>query len=118
MRTLHFTFPATVRAARRAHVGVVGSGDLEVLFEPTATDHTDDTGGTLRTGDTEGVATVRVRTSVEGFDDVWRSTLQRCFVRVPVQGSWELNDAGATPALVTLRLQQAAHAAGRREEVP
>ncbi len=105
MRTLHFTFPATARAERRAHVGVVGSGDLEVLFEPAPAG-----------GDTEGVATVRVRTSVEGFDEVWRSTLQRCFTRIPVQGSWELNDAGATPALVTLRLQQAAHAAGHREE--
>jgi malonate decarboxylase delta subunit len=29
-----------------------------------------------------------------------------------VLGNWELNDAGATPALVTLRLQQAAEAAG------
>ncbi|MEV4513950.1 malonate decarboxylase acyl carrier protein [Dactylosporangium sp. NPDC049525] len=102
MRTLHFTFPATVRAARRAHVGVVGSGDLEVLFEPATA--------------TEDTATVRVRTSVEGFDEVWRSTLQRFFARTPVQGTWELNDAAATPALVTLRLQQAAHAAGHREE--
>jgi malonate decarboxylase delta subunit len=101
MRTLHFTFPASVRATRRAHVGVVGSGDLEVLFEPT-------------TG--EDVAVVRVRTSVEGFDEVWRSTLQRFFARTPVQGSWELNDAAATPALVTLRLQQAAHEAGHTEE--
>ncbi|GAA3217091.1 malonate decarboxylase acyl carrier protein [Dactylosporangium siamense] len=100
MRTLHFTFPATVRAVRRAHVGVVGSGDLEVLFEPTADD----------------VAVVRVRTSVEGFDEVWRSTLQRFFARTPVRGSWELNDAAATPALVTLRLQQAAHEAGPIEE--
>ncbi|WP_327001098.1 malonate decarboxylase acyl carrier protein [Dactylosporangium sp. NBC_01737] len=103
MRTLHFTFPATIRAAERAHVGVVGSGDLEVLFEPA----------TAGAGDT---ANVRVRTSVEGFDEVWRSTLQRFFARTPVQGTWELNDAAATPALVTLRLQQAAHAAGHREE--
>ncbi|MET7422651.1 malonate decarboxylase acyl carrier protein [Dactylosporangium sp. NPDC005555] len=96
MRTLHFTFPATLRAERRVHVGVVGSGDLEVLFEPAA-------GGT---------ATVRVRTSVDGFDEVWRCALQRFFARMPVQGSWELNDAGATPALVTLRLHQAAAQAG------
>ncbi|MEU8078829.1 malonate decarboxylase acyl carrier protein [Catellatospora citrea] len=97
MRTLQFTFPAASRAARRAHVGVVGSGDLEILFEPTGA---------------AGSATVRVRTSVEGFDQVWQATLQRFFARVPLEGSWELNDAAATPALVTLRLQQAAQAAG------
>ena len=102
MRTLHYTFPATARAARRAHVGVVGSGDLEILFEPDGT-----------AGDT---ATVRVRTSVQGFDEMWRSTLERFFARTPLRGSWERNDAAATPALVTLRLQQAAHAAGHPEE--
>jgi malonate decarboxylase delta subunit len=96
VRTLQFTFPATARAAHRAHVGVVGSGDLEILFEPA-----------------DAVsATVRVRTSVEGFDEVWQATLGRFFARVPLAGSWELNDAAATPALVTLRLQQAAQAAG------
>ncbi len=64
MRTLQFTFPAAMRAASRAHVGVVGSGDLEILFEPV---------------DAAGSATVRVRTSVEGFDEVWQATLQRFF---------------------------------------
>jgi malonate decarboxylase delta subunit len=113
MRTLHFTFPAPARAERRAHVGVVGSGDLEVLFEPGTIEDTAPVVCSTTVADT---ATVRVRTSVEGFDEVWRSTLQRFFVRTPVQGSWELNDAGATPALVTLRLRQAAHAAGHPEE--
>jgi len=97
MRTLHYRFPASARPSHRAHVGVVGSGDLEILLEP---------------GDSDGVAEVRVRTSVEGFDEVWQATLERFFARTPVLGSWELNDAGATPALVTLRLQQAATAAG------
>ena len=63
-------------------------------------------------GGSAGHAQVRVRTSVEGFDEVWQATLERFFARTPVLGNWELNDAGATPALVTLRLQQAAEAAG------
>ena len=103
MRTLHYQFPASRNPARRAHVGVVGSGDLEVLLEPGTADGS---------GGAAGQAQVRVRTSVEGFDEVWQATLERFFARTPVLGNWELNDAGATPALVTLRLQQAAEAAG------
>jgi malonate decarboxylase delta subunit len=101
VRTLTYRFPATLQPARRAHVGVVGSGDLEILLDPA--------GGA---GESADRADVRVRTSVEGFDEVWQATLERFFGRVPVAGRWELNDAAATPALVTLRLQQAAAAAG------
>ena len=97
MRTLTFRFPATLRPAHRAHVGVVGSGDLEILLEP---------------GPSADQADVRVRTRVEGFDEVWQGTLERFFGRVPVAGRGELHAAAATPALVTLRLQQAATAAG------
>jgi malonate decarboxylase delta subunit len=103
VRTLNYQFPASRNPPRRAHVGVVGSGDLEVLLEPGTA------GGS---GGSAGHAQVSVRTSVEGFDEVWQATLERFFARTPVLGDWELNDAGATPALVTLRLQQAAEAAG------
>ena len=103
MRTLHYQFPASRNPARRAHVGVVGSGDLEVLVEPGTTDGC---------GGAAAHAQVRVRTSVEGFDEVWQATLERFFARTPVLGNWELNDAGATPALVTLRMEQAAEATG------
>ncbi|MGI8329764.1 malonate decarboxylase subunit delta [Actinomadura scrupuli] len=91
MQTLNYEFPADRRPARRAHVGVVGSGDLEVLMSPEPT----------------GAARVRVRTSVDGFDTVWRTVLERFFARHRVAGSFELNDFGATPAVVTLRLRQA-----------
>lgn len=96
MRTLAYEFQASIRPIRRVHVGVVGSGDLEVLLEPAA----------------DGTASVRVRTSVKGFDEIWQATLQRFFARTAVSGNWELNDSGATPALVTLRLLQAAQASG------
>ena len=101
MRILTYRFPASLQPSLRAHVGVVGSGDLEILLEPVS-----------GSGESAGRADVRVRTSVEGFDEVWQATLERFFSRVPVAGRWELNDAAATPALVTLRLQQAAGAAG------
>ena len=44
---------------------------------------------------------VRVRTSVDGFDTVWHATLERFFTHTPLAGRWELNDFGATPAVVT-----------------
>lgn len=92
METLTFQFPADTLAAKRAHVGVVGSGDLEVLLRPGE----------------QGTASVRVRTSVEGFGQVWQTVLSRFFQRHPVAGSYELNDFGATPGVVTLRLLQLA----------
>ncbi|MET8155008.1 malonate decarboxylase subunit delta [Sphaerisporangium sp. NPDC005289] len=90
MQTLNYEFPADREPARRAHVGVVGSGDLEILMTPEAS----------------GGARVRVRTSVDGFDTVWRTVLERFFARHRVAGSFELNDFGATPGVVTLRLRQ------------
>lgn len=95
MQTLTYTFSAHLAPTGPVHVGVVASGDLEVLLEAATPDE----------------ASVRVRTSVDGFDTVWQEVLQRFFTRTPVAGRWELNDAGATPAVVTLRLRQAAEAA-------
>jgi malonate decarboxylase delta subunit len=98
MQTLTYRFPAKRTAMRAAHIGVVASGDLEILIEPS------DTNGTADTAD------IRVRTSVNGFDTVWHDVLQRFFTHTPLAGRWELNDFGATPAVVTLRLRQAAEA--------
>lgn len=90
MQTLNFEYQATTRADQRAHVGVVGSGDLEILLEPTD----------------DGKASVRVRTTVDGFDVVWREVLDAFFSHHPVAGRYELNDFGATPGVVGLRLLQ------------
>jgi malonate decarboxylase delta subunit len=98
MQTLNYRFPAQKAASQAVHIGVVASGDLEILLEPPAA------------GDpTDGVV-VRVRTSVNGFDTVWRDVLERFFTRTPLAGRWELNDFGATPGVVNLRLRQAAEA--------
>ncbi len=99
MQTLTYRFPANRTMRQRTHIGVVASGDLEVLLDEAPD------------ADAGDVADVRVRTSVDGFDTVWHATLERFFTHTPLAGRWELNDFGATPAVVTLRLRQAAEAA-------
>jgi|SRR5579862_6417239 malonate decarboxylase delta subunit len=94
MERLSFTYPARQTVARRVHVGVVGSGDLEVLLEPSA----------------DAQAHVAVTTSVDGFGTVWRHVLDRFFTRFDGAAAIEINDFGATPGMVLLRLEQAAEA--------
>ncbi len=91
METLQYEYPASVAFPRRVHVGVVGSGDLEVLMEPI----------------TASQATVVVNTSVSGFGTVWKSVIDRFFSRFDGQVAIEINDFGATPGVVMLRLEQA-----------
>ncbi len=104
MQTLTYRFPAGTAPRRRAHRGVVASGDLEVLLDPHPEPLTD------------GVAEVVVRTSVDGFDAVWQHVLERFFERTPVAGRWRVNDAGATPGVVALRLRQTADEALAEED--
>ncbi len=91
METLNFDYPASQPVPRRAHVGVVGSGDLEVLLEPSQDER----------------AHVTVRTSAEGFGEVWEAVLDRFFARNDLAAAVEINDSGATPGTVALRLAQA-----------
>jgi malonate decarboxylase delta subunit len=75
-------------------VGVVASGNLEILVEPA---------------DLAGRCRFEVSTSVHGFGEVWRAVLEDFAARRAVAGlAFSVNDAGATPAVVTLRLEQAA----------
>lgn len=92
MQTLRFDYPASEVVMRSAHVGVVGSGDLEVLLEPSQ----------------DRAAHVSVRTSVDGYDQVWKNVLDRFFARFRGAADIQINDFGATPGMVTLRLEQAA----------
>jgi malonate decarboxylase delta subunit len=102
MEHLTFEYPAQRALTARAHVGVVGSGDLEVLLSPAAS----------------MTATVDVRTSVDGYSHIWKSVLDRFFQRYDGAAHIEINDFGATPGVVALRLAEAveaidADAAGR-----
>jgi malonate decarboxylase delta subunit len=73
------------------HIGVVGSGDLEVL---------------LRRKDSSAVD-VKITTPVTGFDDIWKAVLTKAVVDASVGGiSIEINDNNATPFIVATRLRQ------------
>lgn len=73
-------------------VGVVGSGNLEVMLEPAAGDQ----------------CSVHVETSARGFAGIWRAVLEDFHQRHPLAGlRVSINDMGATPAVVNLRLDQA-----------
>ena len=76
---------------------MVGSGDLEVLLSPVA--------------DTRARAQWSMRTSVDGYGHVWKSVLDRFFTRYDGAAQIEINDFGATPGVVMLRLAEAVEAA-------
>src|SRR5262245_52953845 len=74
-------------------VGVVASGNLEVLVEP---------------GALAGRCRVEVATTAEGFGEIWSAVLRDFAARRALAGlSLSVNDAGATPAVVGIRLEQA-----------
>jgi len=92
MERIEFNYPtANRRITRRAHVGVVGSGEMEVLMESS---------------EGEG-AHVSIITSVNGFRDTWKALFDRFFSRFDGAVQIHINDAGATPGSVLLRLEQA-----------
>ena len=73
-------------------VGVVGSGNLEVLVEPRA-------GGSCH---------FQVQTSARGFGAIWAAVVRDFHERHPLAGvRLSIHDMGATPAVVSLRLDQA-----------
>ena len=73
-------------------VGVVGSGNLEVLLEPAAGARCD----------------VHVETSARGYGAIWDAVLRDFHERHPLAGvRVSIHDMGATPAVVGLRLDQA-----------
>lgn len=75
-------------------VGVVGSGNLEVLLEP---------------GAEPGRCTIAITTSARGFGPIWEAVALNFQARHQLAGvAISINDMGATPAVVSLRLDQAA----------
>jgi malonate decarboxylase delta subunit len=94
MEQIELTYPAKRKVPKRAHVGVVGSGDMEVLLEPA-----------------EGaVAHVFIRTNVDGFGASWKAVLDRFFAKYDGAARIQINDAGGTPVIAQLRLEQAVEA--------
>ena len=101
MEKFEYHYSAGAPAWSRAMVGVVGSGDLEVLLEPGSA----------------GRTTVRVTTSVDGYGGIWQAQLDRVFKGSLVGSDGpavaiEINDFGATPGVVGMRIAQAFEAIG------
>lgn len=95
MEKLHYEFSGANRVASFAPVlvGVVGSGNLEVLLEPLASD----------------LCVFNIETSARGFGPIWEAVLRDFHERHSLAGAMlSINDMGATPAVVSLRLDQAA----------
>lgn len=94
METLEFSFSSEPSEGTRppAIRGVVGSGNLEVLIVPAAASD----------------CRLIVHTSARGFRDIWQAVLE-AFTTGNAVGrlNFVINDMGATPAVVTLRLEQA-----------
>ena len=94
MESLHFEFDGGLAPAAfpPTLVGVVASGNLEVLVEPAS--------GTR--------CRIDVDTSARGFGAIWEAVLRDFHSRHGVAGiAVSIHDMGATPAVVSLRLDQA-----------
>ena len=96
METLDFEFRGhgpSLEQHKPVLVGVVASGNLEVLMEPAPL---------------QGHCRVAVNTAAQGFGKIWQAVLDDFFSRHEIADvSIAINDAGATPAVVSLRLDQA-----------
>jgi len=96
METLHFQFTGgrTLGSFAPVLVGVVGSGNLEVLIEPQPA---------------SGLCSVAITTSATGFGAIWAAVLRDFHERHGLADvALSIHDMGATPAVVSLRLDQAA----------
>ena len=73
--------------------GVVGSGNLEILVEAEGpNDH----------------CTIQIVTAATGFGAIWQAVMNDFVARHKPGGvRLSINDVGATPAVVSLRLEQA-----------
>jgi len=99
--TFTLSFAAANAVLQRAHIGVVASGDMELLLEPAPSG-----------------AQVRVVTMVSGHRKTWEAVLTRFFERYPHAVSIEIYDHGATPGVVWLRLEQALELALKESPCP
>jgi malonate decarboxylase delta subunit len=95
MEHLSYLFKGGTRALPRAAdvVGVVGSGNLEVLIE---------------TAPLQGGCSIDIATAAVGFGAIWEAVMTDFHARWQLMDARiAINDMGATPAVVSLRLEQA-----------
>lgn len=97
MEQIELEYPGSQAAGKKALAGVVGSGDMEALFEPCA-------GGRLA---------VSIKTSVDGSKLRWQRLFERIALsRTLPQGRLFIHDFGATPGVARLRIEQVFEEAG------
>jgi malonate decarboxylase delta subunit len=89
---LHFEYKAERKMNNKAFVGVVASGDLEIMAEPSPNE----------------MAQIYIRTHTAGFEEIWRAIIDRFMDTYSIAAIIRINDCGATPGVVNLRLAQAA----------
>ncbi|MBB3804293.1 malonate decarboxylase acyl carrier protein [Xanthomonas cannabis] len=96
METLRYRFDGQHGArvgVDHALVGVVASGNLEVLVERVPLD---------------GAMEIEILTAARGFGAIWQAVLDDFAARHALRDvRISINDVGATPAVVSLRLEQA-----------
>lgn len=95
METLNFRYENGTRRLSMPPelVGVVSSGNLEVLIEPA---------------DLGGACSVEIKTAARGFGAIWEAVIGDFNKRWQLADTRiSINDMGATPAVVSLRLDQA-----------
>jgi malonate decarboxylase delta subunit len=96
MEDLRFRHPVRARASgarQSAIVGVVASGNLEVLVERVLPD---------------AECAVDIKTAAVGFGEVWNAVIGDFVERYSPGGlRFSINDGGARPDTVSLRLAQA-----------
>jgi len=92
--SLHHLAPQPAKGAQKmAIVGVVASGNLEVLVERVLSDLE---------------CLIEIRTAAEGFGEVWNAVVADFVERYSPGGlKFSINDGGARPDTVSLRLAQA-----------
>jgi len=101
----HLTFQLHSKAAlpfknKKTDVlcGVVSSGNLEILVEPVSSDP----------AVSSEICFVSIDTAAEGFSETWQAVLTQFAEKHAAGGlRFSLNDVGATPAVVALRMAQA-----------
>ncbi len=88
----HFTLKNTVPEKKSVRCGVAGSGNLEIVLAPQAE---------------AGCSTFTVHTNISGYKPTWDAVIARFVSEYPYAGlTYTLYDAGASPAVVALRLRQ------------
>lgn len=94
METYQYTFNVAkkLKTGPVTKVGVAGSGNLEIIIQPNS----------------KGQTEITVHTAIAGYKNTWDEVIKRFIDEYAYCGlNIVLNDAGATPPVVSLRLRQA-----------